>query len=365
MRIHAVVLSAAILAASCGGSSNNLGQPGQPVLVGLTITGPVTFSPDETVPYTVNGRMSDGTTQNYTTKVTWVSTNTLILTVAADGRASGKGSGDVTILASSGRFTASINVLVTPSGTFRLTGTVTESSLPVANAQVLVTAGHGSGNLTQTDSQGMYRLYGVRGDIEVTVTKAGYEPLTRGISVTKSDVLDFPDLAQVGALPSLAGTYTLTMTASPSCPTTGTTFTPPLPDYARQRTYVATIAQTGARLDVTLSGANFLIQGGKGNVFTGRVEPGDVTFVLGTPDFYYYGYYNPDYGFVEKLPNNEFLTYWGRVNAVRSPASLSGGVIGGGFMLFTGSTTARVVKGICYDGGTLTLVPQTAATRRR
>lgn len=358
------VVGAAIVLMSCGSPAP---KPGPPVLVGLSIVGPVTFSPDDTgVPYTANGRMSDGTTENYTTKVAWNSSNTQVLSISSGGLASGKNSGDGTISASSGRFFASLSVIVIPGGTYRLIGTVTESGFPVSGAQVVVVAGHGSGLVTNTDVLGQYRLYGVRGDIEVKVTKAGYEPLTKAMTVTKHDVLDFPDITQVGAPPALAGTYTMTITASPDCPTTSTAFTPALPDYARQRSYTAAVAQTGPRLDVSLSGADFLIQNGSSNTFTGRFEPGSLTLDLGgAPSYYYYYYFLPDYRLVERLPNNEFFTFWGRVNAVISKTSISGPISGGGLMVFTGTTVRPVQKGVCWSGGQFSLVPQTATTRRR
>lgn len=357
------VLGAAIVAVSCGGSPAP--KPGPPVLIGLSVVGPATFSPDETgVPYTANGRLSDGTTENYTTKVTWNSGNPQVLSISSGGLASGKNSGEATIAASSGRFSAGLNVIVIPGGTYRLIGKVTDSGFPVSGAQVVVVAGHGSGLLTTTDFLGQYRLYGARGDIEVKVTKAGYEPLTKAMTVTRHDVLDFPDLRQVGA-PALAGTYTMTITASPNCPTTSTPFTPALPDYARQRSYTAAIVQTGSRLDVTLNGADFLIQSGSSNTFTGHFEPDRLTFELGGPSsYYYYNYFVPDYSVVEKLPNNEFFTFWGKVTAVMSKTSISG-PFDGGLMVFTGSTLRPVQKGVCGSGGQVSLVPQTAATRRR
>jgi hypothetical protein len=261
-----VVLLAAALVLSCGKGPIAPGGQGQPVAVSISIVGPSSIAPDETVPFTANAKMNDGTTENYTNKVTWRSSNTFLLTMSASGAASGKNTGETAVSASFGRLQATLNVMVIPSGTYRLSGTVLESGLPLDRASVVVVEGHGSGLATETDALGHYRLYGVRGDVAVRVSKAGYVSVTKAITVTAHDQLDFPDLAQVNAVGTLAGAYTLTLTASSNCPTTSSLFTPALPDYARRRSYAAVITQNGPVLNVAASGADFLIQNGRATV---------------------------------------------------------------------------------------------------
>ena len=128
-----VALSAVALLVSCGKSPAIPSQP-TGVATSLTINGPSTVGPGETAPFTVTARMNDGTTQDYTSRVTWRSTNTLVLSISAAGQASGRGVGEAQVLASFARLQAGMNVMVIPGGTYRLTGTVLESGLPVSGA---------------------------------------------------------------------------------------------------------------------------------------------------------------------------------------------------------------------------------------
>lgn len=82
------------------------------------------------------------------------------------------------------------STIVIPLGTYRLTGTVTESGLPVSKATVAVTSGIGTGLSVVTDLNGQYRIYGVAGAIDVTVSKDGYAPLVQPLVIATTSVVD-------------------------------------------------------------------------------------------------------------------------------------------------------------------------------
>ncbi len=132
------------------------------------------------------------------------------------------------------------------------------------------------------------------------------------IVVSRDDSVDFADFTQTAGVASFAGLYTLTITVASDCRPS-----PPTAQFSgpRTRTYTAAVTQNGPILHVALSGADFLIQNGRGNAFDGRIEPDGVTFSLGTLGAYayYYFYYSlglPDV--VEKVSATEYLALLGK-----------------------------------------------------
>src|SRR5262245_47899931 len=170
-----LLVTGAILA-SVGCGPDPLPPPTGPSVTvkSISLAGPATIAPGATGAFTATATLGTGTTDDYTTKVTWRSTNTAVLTVDAQGRATGRTGGEAQVIAQISSQSARANVTVIPPDTFRLTGTVTDSGVPVSQATVAVTSGTGSGLSTLTDFNGQYRLYGVAGAIDVTVTKSGY-----------------------------------------------------------------------------------------------------------------------------------------------------------------------------------------------
>src|SRR5262249_3978325 len=121
----------------------------------------------------------------------------------------------------------------------------------------------------------------------------------------------------------VSGTYELTVTVNPQCPTSGSRALPP---DVRTRTYAAAISQDGPRLTVTLSGAT-LVTGS----FAGRFEPSMVTFDIRGLSFYYYYYATGPLDVVDQLTPSTALTLSGHVAATRSSTNISGnleGVVG-------------------------------------
>src|SRR6516164_4743883 len=155
----------ATVAAAIGGLVSGCSHPTGPTgttdpatatPVKLTITGPYAIAPGQTVSLVATASLSDGTTQDDTRKVAWSAFPTSVLSITRDtGVATALAAGDVTIAATfemggPGR-QAQITRTVEPPNTYRLTGTVLESQLPVQGAIVSVVSGIGAGLSTTTD----------------------------------------------------------------------------------------------------------------------------------------------------------------------------------------------------------------------
>jgi hypothetical protein len=338
--------------------------PASAVAVALSVTVPPTVAPDETAALKATASLSDGTKQDYTQKVLWRSSDSRVLTITFDGRATGHALGEVTVSASLARIpTSNTKVLVLPPNTYRLTGAVLESNLPVLGATVSVTAGVSTGLSTKTLGDGTYRLYGIAGPSEITVHKDGYVDLVKTTMVTRSDVLDFPEARQ-DTLLSLSGRFTLTLTADPACSNQAAGGLAPLAPEYRTRTYTADVTQNGPTIDVRLSGANFWVQQGRGDHFSGRIEPGRVTFALG--DSYYYYYYFAGGQVIERLPDGSLVGFNGFVDATQSASGLSGSLNGYvGVAQLTGNSGFKVLASCRSEHHQFALTPQGAPARRR
>ena len=302
----------------------------------LAITGPARFAPTSSPKFTATATLTDGTTQDYTTKVTWSTSDgsgsaSSILTINSDGTATATSTGEAIVIAKAGLPIAFLTVMVIPDGTYRLVGKVSEAGVPVSGVTVSVISGTGAGLSATTDSDGHYRLYGVSGPVEVQASKAGYNPSTITIGVKADDVLDFPNIAETGGPPAIAGTYSLSIVAASDC--SSLHGTAPLLASNRMRTYTAVVTENNPSVPsvlVTLSGANLVQQSGASNSFQGRLSPGRVTFVLdsGLYDDYFRGYiiFNAVVG--EQLSSTTFLTFWGTVDASLSSSGISGTLSG-------------------------------------
>lgn len=105
-------------------------------LVSLALSpAPASAYVGESVQFTATGTMSDGTTQDFTTRVTWTSSNTVIATIASTGVASALAAGQTTITASFSYTAAQTGQPVTISAT--TTFTVKQQVALVLSAPVL------------------------------------------------------------------------------------------------------------------------------------------------------------------------------------------------------------------------------------
>jgi hypothetical protein len=317
LAIAAMLLSAAValLVANC----NSPASPTTSTLktaLGLKILVPSTIAPAHTAQLSAAVTYSDGTSQDVTATVQWRSSDTSILTISAAGLASGVQAGESNVTATlNPGVAATQTILVLPAGTFRLSGEIIGLGASVDGVLVQVTAGVGAG-LSSSTVGGAYRLYGVAGDIQVTVTKSLWVPITQTVTVNSNTVLNF-DLASVNPPPNLAGTYTLRITADPGCATTGDGA---LPAVGQQREYLAMIQEPGriTAISVALSGAHFL-QSSK-NSFDGWLTPNGASFDVNDPMYYYSGYRDV----AELLSDGSVYLFSGGIDVMLSANDLVG-----------------------------------------
>ena len=328
-----VALACAAIAAfvACGGETPSPTRPNT-TIVRIDIAGPSSVAPGTSAQFTATGRQVDGATRDATSEVNWVSSDRNVLTASSGGRFNGVAAGDARVFANLAGANATKEVVVVPSGTFRLAGLVTEADAvasPIVDATVSVVGGSGSGLSTTTGSDGRYRLYGVGGDVRVRVSKDGYEPFDQPHQVVDHAIVN-AQLRLVTPRRDLSGIYTLTVAAADDCRLD-------LSEQLRVRNYTAAVTMTGNQLDVRLEGAMFAVsKSGRGSGFRGLSEPNGILFTLTAYNADGYFYYNVNYGdMVEQLTDTSFLIVSGRVTAVES-ASGFGGTLDGAMTVYSG-----------------------------
>ena len=236
------------------------------------------------------------------------------------------------VSASLGSVTGTSEVIVVPRSTFRIVGLVTEAdaaSAAVVGARVAVTAGLGAGLFATTGEDGRYRLYGVAGDVELRITKDGYQSHAQRYQVADHLMVN-AQLNLLAPRPDVAGSLHVDDRRGRGV--------------SRQHARGSTTEELhggadaeGSQLDVRLQGASFAVSaGGRGNGFSGRAEPTQVVFNLSRFDPSYYGYYGNAYGdLVEQLADARYLIVSGLARATDSGAGLSGS-LDGALTVFTG-----------------------------
>lgn len=290
--------------------------------VRLEVVGPRSVAPGGTAQFNAIMHRSDNTTQNVTTTAVWRSSRPNLATVAANGVATGVAVGDVFLTANVNNRGSSREVIVTPDGTFRMIGRVVESensATPIGEAQVEM-VGVPQVSAT-TDFDGRYRLYGVSANPQIRISKNGYVARVENLTVTDHHTQNFA-LSWAGPRPDVSGTYMLTITLADRCRSN-------YPEETFSRSYTAVVVQNGPALTVTLAGATFAVdRNNRGNRFGGRVEPGQVVFILSFYD-YYYGTYAD---LVEEInPTLYYIVSGSATVANASPNRLSG-VVNGAIM---------------------------------
>jgi hypothetical protein len=282
---------AILLLMACGDDSTPTMPPPTVSLVTTTsveIVGPRSIAPGQTIQFTAIAHRSDGTTLDVTSSAVWRCFPESAMSISATGLATGRALGESVIQVVSSNRVSSKEIVIVPTGTYRLVGLVGEVDVPTApvvGARVEVT-GPTAVPFAITDAGGRYRLYGVpSGNVELRLSKDGYEPTIATVAVSDHQTQNFT-LTLRFPRAGVAGTYTLTISAAGDCAAT-------LPVEARIRTYMAVLTQVGPQVDVSVAGAMFALNtNGRGNRFRGRIEPGQVVFTLNPyhPDFYYYSY---------------------------------------------------------------------------
>ena len=306
------------------------GVPTGPAIVSLQLSGPESIEPGATAQLTVTALRSDGSSEALTSGIQWSSSDTRVLRVDSLGVATALAAGDSVVRVSANGRGASKAILVLPNGTFRLRGQIVEGGAPVDGASVAVIAGTGEGLTTLTDPGGRYSLYGVAGSIKLRGRKAGYQDLTQDVHVTGHSTHDMtmvPERPRV----SLAGQYQLILTAT-GCSA--------IPSELRRRTYDARLEQQGARLTVTLSGADLIAPDGATRLTGVFRLDGRIAFEVGSFLNYYYYWYSPLASeIVERISPTSALVINGTSNTTDDGNGVIAGTLSGVF-----ATTQRTTS---------------------
>ena len=313
-----------------------------PGLVRVELIAPGSIAPGESVQLTATAVKSDNSVENVSGQAQWISSDPRVVEISSAGVAKGVARGEAMISVRFQARGASTRTFVLPAGTYRLSGMVTDSGFSVVGATVAIVGGVGDGLTTITDGDGAYALYGVRDRVRLQAKVDGYFNRIEEIDVTDHRAVNF-EMIPEQQRPDLPGSYTLTIVRTHAC--LSGTGAPP-----ETRSYAATVAQDGAQLTVTLSGADFIVTGGRGNAFTGVLDGGNrVTFAIGDP-IYYYEYYNfGHYDLVERMSNTSNLLISGKVTAGLSSRGISG-TLNGAFMVTQAAVppaTTRI-QASCY-----------------
>ena len=305
--------------------SSPLPRPGEPptppapVVVRLEIVGPSEIAPGETVQLIANAIKSDGSVEDVTSQALFSPNTSPVLELTVRGLATGKTNGQVFVNARFGTRNASKTILVLPTGTFRLSGSIKESGFGIEGVTVSVTSGTGAGLTTTSGFTGFYALFGVKGLVRIEARKNGYLNLVQQLDVTEHRTHDVGIVAE-RARTDFRGAYTLAIAAG-SCASS-------LPAEARRREYTANVTQDGPLLTVTLEDAAFIVTNGRGRGFTGFVGvSNDIRFDIGNA-FYYYYYYGGSFDIAERVGNLTILMS-GTVRATATPGRIAGQLEGG------------------------------------
>lgn len=217
-------------------------RPSPPNPNRLEIAGTIAVAPQQTVQVQAFLLAPDGARQDVTARVTWTTSDPAVLAVSSGGRVTGGAMGEATLRANLADLSASTTVIVVPAGTFRLTGIVKAygSTTPLTGAHVQLISESGEMLTTGTAGAAGFRFYGVAGRARLRISRPGFHPYEAEIDIHDHLTHD----VSLSAI-NLAGTYTLTLSASSRCRLE-------LPEDMRTRTSTATIVHQNDLLMVTL-----------------------------------------------------------------------------------------------------------------
>jgi hypothetical protein len=326
--------------AACDKDSPSQTGPTSPSVVvsRIEIRGPQTLAPGETATFRALAFFANGTSRDVTSEASWRSTTSTVVRMEGPGRFNALVRGDAAISVQMIPVTSVLQVVVVPPETYRLSGVVRGSNGAVggvAGAQVQVLDGPERLE-TFTSPQGQYVLFGVPGTARIRVTRAGYQTAEQTVHLTQHQAVDFA-LSLSGPLRDLSGTYTLRITLPAPCGTAD-----PGPEF-RDRAYTATITQSAFTLVVKLTNAEMVVSSGKGDGFTGIMEPsGDATFNI---DDDLYGYSFPQV--VERHPGGTHIVVGGVASTTRGAEGLVG-TLNGSFSFYPGRPGSSRAFAVCW-----------------
>lgn len=313
-----LLVTSLILSASACDSGPTRPQPatGVPQLTRLELQGPGTIAPGENAQFKLIAHLSNGTSRDVAQEATWNSSQPSVATIQAAGRAVAHERGDTVLTGAFGLRTSTLEVIVVPTGTFRVTGRVVEDigqRAPIAGARV---EDYVTRMSTTTDGNGEFKFYGV-GRSGLHISQDGYFAKLLPVSGHHSAVT--VSLSPKNAVPDISGSYLrLTISAGPC------TDGPSLSAALKTRTYTARVTQQGQGAQVVLGGQTFaphyLIPGELANRFVGLVGTTAISFSLTERDFYYS---TPIPTVIEQFEDGTFLSIDGEAQVTLSGAGMS------------------------------------------
>ena len=352
LKCVAMVL-ACVLAASCDDAKNGPSgpspnpppvTPSAPQLRNLELNGQTTLAPGATSEFTLIAVFTDGTRTDVTSSAQWSTRSSTYATSLGQGRISAIAVGDTFLDARYSNRNTSREIIIVPDGTFRVTGRILEEDgvTPVANAHIRVRDADAAGPQTDADVSGYYRLYGVKRNIDLVVTREGYVDTERkNLTIDRHTAVNIV-LPLMGPRLKVDGTYTVTFDWS-NCASG-------FPTDLRHRVYSAVIKQSEAEIEVRFTEPGFVHNtANRGDLMEGRVGPSGM--YLFADSGYYYAYYGAASSpfLTELLPGDLRLVTWGSAFLTQSGNRFSGAMDGGAWVYRRVGQTDTYLGG-CNNG---------------
>ena len=209
---------------------------------------------------------------------------------------------------------------------FSLSGAVQDTAFrPLPDVNIEVVGGPRNGTNATTNASGRYVLPGTFTDtVSLRASKDGYVPVVKSYSATStsgSQDLSF-SLEQTTTSANIAGEYTLTLSADPSCVD--------LPAVAKTRSYPATITREASNW----SSQFYKISLNGGTFYPSNVNDSLTAGVAGS--FARVVSFDYGIGIAEQVAPSTYVSIWGQSIAEITGATISG-IWSGGFEYCEGS----------------------------
>jgi hypothetical protein len=368
--LHLTSVIVALGAVSCGGPpsspSPTAPSPNSPAPsstpTAIRLEGPASLAPGVTARYTVTATYANGSTRDLTGESTILRypighNGEDILQVTPDGLVTGGTQGEIDLQAYYPRLVSSgdtfvippgavtssrLRVFVLEPGTFRVSGRVTESGLPMPSVHVTVVSGRRSGLTVLTDGEGSYALYGLAGASEIVASEESFQTASRTVVVDDHQTVDF-NLQPLAGYDSLTGDWRLTFQASPTC-------AGELPAEAMTRSFDARLTQRGSQLTVELYAPTRVILEGYPERPFGGVAGDAVGFYMqsdSTEDRD-----PPRWTLLERLDPQRFLGISGPSNGTRQGRTITG-TLSGYFSVYRSTGPSYLSAGTVLEASCL------------
>jgi hypothetical protein len=158
----------------------------------VIVSGTTALTAGQSIQFRATANVSNGTAKACGDAAAWQSSNTNVATVGSAGMVTAVTPGQADISATCDGVTGSVRVTIS-AATYALSGTIREGTTPLAQVRVEILNGENAGKQATSDGTGWYRMTGLApGSFSVKASRAGYDPVTRTVTVSSGNVtLDF------------------------------------------------------------------------------------------------------------------------------------------------------------------------------